>query len=92
MTTSRSPLRVLTAQADKIAAQLKRIADGHNDTPDPAGRLAGARSRSSITFGIVMDDRVLQIEMQWKLIREASEAAIAEYILKQMRESRDALH
>lgn len=92
MTTARSPLHVLKLQADQIAAQLKRIADGHNDTPDPAGKLDGARTRSSITFGIVMDDKLIHIEMLWEMIRDTSEAGIAEYILKQMRESRDASH
>jgi len=92
MTTARSPLRVLKAQADQIAAKLKRIADGHNDAADPFGRLDAARTRDSITFGVVMDDKLLQIEMQWAVIRETSAAGIAEFILNQMRETRDAKH
>jgi hypothetical protein len=89
MTTARSPLRVLKAQADQIAAKLKRIADGHNDAADPFGRLDAARTRDSITFGVVMDDKLLQIEMRWSAIRKSSKEEIAEYILKHMRESRD---
>jgi hypothetical protein len=89
MTTARSPLRVLKAQADKIAVQLKRMADGHNDAPDPLGKLDAARARGSITFGIVMDDEVIQIEMAWAMIHDTSEVGIAEYILKQMRGTRD---
>ena len=89
MTTARSPLRILKRQADEIAAKLKRIADGHTDVPDPLGKLHAARGRDSITFGIVMDDKVLQIEMAWTMIRETSELGIAEFILRQMREARD---
>jgi hypothetical protein len=92
MTTARSPLRILRTQAHEIAARLKRIADGHNDTPDPLGKLDAARTRDSITFGVVMDDKLLQIEMQWAVIRETSAAGIAEFILNQMRETRDAKH
>ena len=92
MTTARSPLRILKRQAHEIAARLKRIADGRNDTADPLGKLDAARTRDSITFGVVMDDKLLQIEMQWAVIRETSAAGIAEFILNQMRETRDAKH
>lgn len=92
MTTARSPLRKLQAQADKIAARLKALARGEVGVPDPAGKVAAARERESITFGVVMDDKVLKIEMPWATIRDLSEAGISAWILKHMREQRDAVH
>lgn len=92
MTTAQSPLRVLRAQADKIAAKIKAAERGQSIAPDPTGKLKSARARETVTFGVVMDDKVLKIEMSWVTIRETSEAGIAEYILDQMREARDAVH
>lgn len=92
MSTARSPLRKLRAEADNIAARLKALERGEVGTADPAGKVAAARARESITFGVVMDDKVLRIEMPWDTIRSLSEAGISEWILKQMREQRDAVH
>jgi hypothetical protein len=89
MTTAHSPLRVLKTQADRIAAALKAAERGEKIADDPGGKIAAARSRDSVTFGVVMDDKVLKIEMAWSLIRETSEIGISEYILKQMREKRE---
>jgi len=92
MTTARSPLRVLKSQADNIAKIVKAIERGENPTEDRGGKLAAARNRDSVKFGVVMDDKILTIDMPWVTIRETSEVGIAEYILKHMRESRDAEH
>lgn len=90
MTTSHSPLRVLKAQANKIAATIKAVERGDAGAYDPGGKIAAARTRESVTFGVVMDDKTLKIEMPWAKIRETSESGIAEYILKQMRGARNA--
>lgn len=87
MSTARSPLRKLQAEAGQIAARLKAVERG-----DPAGKIATARQQASITFGVVMDDKVLKIEMPWKTIRETSESGLAAWILKHMRDQRDAVH
>ncbi len=42
-----------------------------------------------IKFGITMDDKIVVITMPWSLMRETSEAGIAEYLLMQMRGVRD---
>lgn len=39
-----------------------------------------------------MDDKVLTIEMPWTLITETSEAALSEYIVRQMQEASDVAH
>lgn len=92
MTTSCSPLRALKAQADAIAKSLKAISRGENPVEDRGGKLAAARGRESVKFGVVMDDKVLTIDMTWARIRETSEVGIAEYILKHMRGSRDVVN
>lgn len=91
MTTSRSPLRVLKAQADGIAAMLKAVERGEKVASDPGGKIAAARAGPDVTFAIAMDDKVLKIQMTWSTIRETSEVGIAEYLLKQMRGSRDVV-
>ena len=92
MTTARSPLRKLKAQADTIAARLKAWDRGELDANDSTGKVAAARARESIKFAVAMDDKVLSIEMPWSKIRSTSEAGISEYILRHMREQRDAAH
>ncbi len=92
MTTARSPLRVLKQQARRIAAALKQASRGEKITNDPGRKIEAALSRSSVTFGVVMDDKILKFEMTWETIRETSERGIAEYILNQMREKRETIN
>lgn len=93
MSTSHSPLRKLRAEAGKIAARLKSLERGDDvGVSDPAGRVDAARQRDAITFGVVMDDKVIKIEMPWTQIRETSEAGISEFILQQMRGAREAVN
>lgn len=91
MTTAHSPLRALKAQADRIAKLVKAISRGENPTEDRGGKLAAARNRNSVKFAVVMDDKVLTIDMTWVTIRETSEVGIAEFILNHMREARDVV-
>lgn len=86
MTTKHSPLRQLKAQADSIAQKIKAAERGELTLK------AGAEKKDAIKFGVVMDDKILTIEMPRELIRTSSEAGISEYILKQMRETREATH
>lgn len=85
MTTAYSPLHVLKAQADKIAATIKAAERGEKIDVRFAEKIEAARGKESVTFGVVMDDKIITVEMPWVLIRETSEAGIAEYILDQMR-------
>lgn len=55
-------------------------------------KIAAARGGESFKIGIVMDDKVITIEMPWSLIQDTSEVGLSEYILKQMRGSRDAVN
>lgn len=86
MTTKHSPLRQLKAQADSIAQKIKAAERGELTLKD------GAEKKDAIKFGVVMDDKILTIEMPRDLIRTSSEAGISEYILKQMRETREETH
>ncbi len=92
MTTSRSPLSQLKAQADKIAATLKAAERGEKIDVRFAEKIEAARTKESFKVGIVMDDKIIIIEMPWATIRGTNETGIAEYILNQMREARNAVN
>lgn len=83
MTTKHSPLRQLQAQADKIAATIKAAERGEIEMKP------GAADKESLKFGVVMDDKIITVEMPWDTIRATSEAGLSAYILKHMREQRD---
>jgi len=88
MTTPQSPLRVLKAQADMIAKTIKAIERGE-PVNDPGGKIAASRATGVFKPGIVMDDKVITIEITWAQISETSEVALAEYILKLMKGARE---
>jgi hypothetical protein len=91
MTTSNSPLHRLKAQADQIAAMMKKCERGEKVASDPAGKLAAARATEGVSFAVVMDDKVIKIEMTWATIRETDEAGISEFIIGQMRNLKHAV-
>lgn len=92
MTTKHSPLSALKAQADKIAETLKAAERGEKIDVRFSQKIDGARSKESFKVGIVMDDKVITIEMPWATIRATSEVGLAEYILNQMRETRNVIN
>jgi hypothetical protein len=92
MTTKHSPLSALKAQADKIAATLKAAERGDKIDARFAEKIAEARSKESFKVGIVMDDKIITIDMPWFTIRNSSEAGLSEYIVRQMREARDVVN
>lgn len=79
MTTKNSPVSELKRQAKEMVRQL-RIANATRVRIPPAMRA------KSIKFGIVMDDKVLTIEMDWSAIDESTDVQLVEFIVKQMRE------
>jgi predicted hotdog family 3-hydroxylacyl-ACP dehydratase len=86
MTTKNSPVAKLRFQADIIAKALKLAEAGDTSIGGHAGQLAAARGKDAVTFGVIMDDKALKITMPWTQIRETTEAGIAEFIMRQMRE------
>ena len=92
MTTKHSPLRTLKAQANKIAATLKAAERGEEIDVRFAERIEAARGQKTFKVGIVMDDKIITINMPWATINSTSETGLAEYILKHMREARDAIN
>jgi hypothetical protein len=92
MTTKHSPLKVLKAQANKIAATLKAAERGEPMDVRFAEKHREARAKDSFKVGVVMDDKVITLEMPWTTIQSTTEPALAEYILGLMREARDAVH
>ncbi len=87
MTTKSSPVQKLKVQAEKIAALLKDADRGAPMSIGHAKKIAAARNNPTFKTGVVMDDKVLTIEMSWELIRETDEAALVEYIVLQMQEA-----
>jgi len=92
MSTARSPLRKLKAEADRMAELLKKASLGEPIDVQFAHKIAEALQRDEIVFAIFMDDKVVKITMPWHVIEETSQAGISEFILKQMRDSRDQVH
>jgi len=91
MTTAQSPRSRLKAQAERMAMILKAAERGEAIAGDVGGKIAAARSQPSVKFAVAMDDKILTVEMTWQTIGATSEAGIAEYLLNQMRESRDVM-
>lgn len=91
MTTKHSPLRVLKQQANHIAKMIKAFERGEQIDHAFAHKLEEARRQSSLKFAVAMDDKVLAIEMTWQTIRTTSEPGISEFILREMRESRETV-
>lgn len=89
MTTAKSPLRALKAQADKIAKIIKAAERGEKVDFQFEQQLISARSKEGFVVGVVMDDKVLKINLPWATIRETSEVGLAAFILKHMREDRE---
>ena len=89
MTTKHSSFSALKAQADKIAATLKAAERGDKIDVRFAEKIAAARLTPSFKVGVVMDDKVLVIDMPWTTIRSTDEAGLSEYIVRQMQEKRD---
>lgn len=85
MTTSQSPRSAIKKQADRIAAMIKTAERGEKIDVRFAEKIEAARHRESLIFAVVMDDKVLKIEMPWATIRATSEVGLSEYIVNQMR-------
>lgn len=88
MTTSLSPLSRLKAQADNIARIVKAIERGEDVIEDRGGKIAASRALGRTKFAIVMDDKIISVEMSWATIAESSETEISSMILGEMRGSR----
>lgn len=92
MTTARSARRLLQKQADTVAFKLKQAERGRLLGTKHDEKIIAARAKESVTFAIVMDDKVLKVEMTWTKIRDTSEEGIAEFIVNQMMEAKHAVH
>lgn len=88
MSTKDSPLHVLKAQADWIAAEIKAFERGKRTDAKFAAKLEAARGKDSFKVAISMDDKLLAIEMPWVTIRNTTELELSEFILNQIREGR----
>lgn len=88
MSTKHSPLSQLKAQANTIAATIKAAERGDKIDVRFAQKIAEARLKETFKVGIVMDDKVLTIEIPWATIQDTTEASLATWILNEMQEGR----
>lgn len=88
MTTKHSPLRVLRAQADRIADLICTTERGEPVNVQFAEKLAAARDKESVKVAIAMDDKIISLDLHWSVIRSTGRVGLAQYILDQMRETR----
>jgi hypothetical protein len=82
MSTKDSPPWQLAAQAKTIASHMKKAE--RREIKDP--RILAARDVDPFKVGVVMDDKLITIEMTWAAIKEAAEPDLAVMILTHMRE------
>ena len=85
MTTSASPLHLLKSQADNIARIVKAIERGEQPIEDRGGKIAASRETGRTKFAVVMDDKIITVEISWAKIAASSEAEISAMILREMR-------
>ncbi len=85
MTTSNSSYHAIKTQADNIAKALKAASRGEKIANDPAGKIAASLGKGTVKFGVVMDDKVITVEVQWSEIRDATEEGLATWIMNYMR-------
>ena len=88
MTTKYSPIDLLKAQADKITNVLKAAERGEKIDVKFAKKIKEARNKKVITVGIVMDDKIIKIDIPWTAIRDNNEIQLSTFILNQMLEIR----
>ena len=94
----RSVAEATLAQREKLQelVRLRQKAglESKAELQQAAGSIADARKNSDgVKFGIIMDDKFISAEMTWAQIRESSEVAITEWILRYMRDQRrEATH
>lgn len=71
MTTSSSPVEELIAQAQAMIDELRAI-------PKP-------RAKEKIKFAIVMDDKIVTVEIKWETIDVMMDHQLVQLLLREMR-------
>lgn len=90
MTTAKSPPQQIRAQAHKIAETLKRAAAGERIANDPLGKIEASKARGYVDFAIVMDDKIVKIQVPWGTIEALELPLLCDFIFDQMSEAKHA--
>lgn len=85
MITSQSPRSAIKAQSDMIAKLLKAVERGERPIEDIGGKIAASLASGKVKAGIVMDDKLVTLEMPWIMIKATSEVGLSEMIGRYMR-------
>lgn len=80
MTTKDSPIERLRDHAEKIALTLKRAAEG------------GIHDKPTTKIGIVMDDKIITMDIPWETIKSTEHAALVDFIVDEMQERQRTLN
>lgn len=91
MTTKNSPIHQLRKQARVIAEVLAKAERGERIEAKFADKLYAARNNPGVKIGVVMDDKIVIIEMEWVKIKGTTLHAMEEYIVGLMREQQDTM-
>lgn len=78
MTNASSPITILRAQARRAALAMKTA------EKTGVGVKAGAREKPEVKFAVVMDDKVITIEMEWTSIRDLTVEGLTTFIVREM--------
>jgi hypothetical protein len=88
VTTSKSPLSKLKAQADTIARVIKAVERREPIDIQYAAFVVKIReardSKTNLKVAVVMDDKTLIVDMPWSVIADSTETSISEYVLAYM--------
>lgn len=85
MSTGNSPLSKLKREAENMARILKMADRGERIAKDPLGKIAASKASGVFAIGLMIDDKVVRVDIPWRTIHSFSEVALAEWILKLMR-------
>lgn len=85
MTTKYSSPTALKLQANRIAQMLKKAERGEQIDIRFAEKVMAARQREMFKVGIVMDDKVIMVDIPWETISASSESDLATFIMGQMK-------
>lgn len=89
MTTKNSPIAELRNIANNIAVMMKKAERREYPKTPNVEKLIHAREHNpGMNSGIVMDDKVITIEIPWPMIAAYSEHELTEYIITLMREEK----
>lgn len=92
MSTKNSPPHKLRAEANKIAKILTDAARGKFVNSQMRREYEAAKAKGTFRAGIVMDDKIITIDIPTADLPNYTRKGLAEYIFNQMAETQNTAH